>query len=230
MRVLAIETASTLGGVAVMDSTAGLLAESRLNVKAVSHSERLMAEVDAVLGRCGLTLGDIDALVSSVGPGSFTGLRIGIATVKGIAFATGARVVGVSSLEALAWGAGGPLVCPTFDARRKEVYAGVFRVLTGGLERVIGEAAYAPEALALKLAGLDEPVVLAGEGALIYRAVFESALGGSAIYAPPHRMVPSPSALAHLGLMRAMAGEYTDGERLAPAYIRKSEAELRLGE
>ncbi len=165
MRVLAIETSSTLGGVAIMDSEAGLLGESRLNVKAVSHSERLMAEVDTVLGRCGLTLGDIGCLVAAVGPGSFTGLRIGIATVKGIAFATGARVVGVSSLEALAWGAAeSALVCPTFDARRKEVYAAVYRVSPGGLERVIGEAAYAPGALATKLAGLGATVVLAGEG------------------------------------------------------------------
>lgn len=227
MKVLALETSGTMGGVAIMDSEAGLLAESRINVKAVSHSERLMNEVHVTLQKCGLTIRDIDALAVAVGPGSFTGLRIGVASAKGLAFITRMPVVGVSSLEALAWSVGG-LVAPMFDARRSEVYCGVYRCdPLIGPEAVIAEAAWKPEALAEHLAGLEQRLTLAGDGALAYRAVFEAALGRHAVFAPPHQMASSPAALAHLGLMRAMRGETRAGDIVMPAYIRKSEAELR---
>lgn len=229
MKVLAIETSSTLGGVAIMDSVSGLLIESRINVRAVTHSERLMAEVDGALMKCGIGLSpDIDALVVAVGPGSFTGLRIGLSTVKGLAFSTGLPTVAVPSLEAFAWGIGGVrALCPMFDARKKAVYAGVFRAGADGLERIVAESACTAAELACKLLALDEDIVLAGDGAIVYREVFVDLLGRRAVFAPPHQMVSSPAALAHLGLLRALRAEYTPADALGPVYMRRAEAELK---
>ena len=128
MRVLGIDTSSLLGGVAILDNET-LLAESRLNV-AVAHSERLMGEMDRMLRHSDLTVKDIDVFAVAVGPGSFTGLRVGLSTVKGLVYATGRPMVAVPTLEALAWNV--PFcryqVCPLLDARKGEVYAGLFKV------------------------------------------------------------------------------------------------------
>jgi tRNA threonylcarbamoyladenosine biosynthesis protein TsaB len=227
VRVLGIETATMLGGVAVMDDEAGLVAEVRTNVKA-THSERLMRELDQMLRRAGLALGDLDALAVSAGPGSFTGLRIGLATAKGLAFATGLPVVAVPTLEAFAWGVAAPgtAVCPMLDARKREVYAGVFRREGDEMARLLPEGAIAPGALAEHLAAY-ETVLLAGEGAVLYRGVFEKRLGPRLLWAPPHQLVPSPAAVAHLGLRLAARGAPDDAASLSPRYLRKSEAELK---
>jgi tRNA threonylcarbamoyladenosine biosynthesis protein TsaB len=127
MKVLAIETSTMLGGVAVMDAAKGLVAEARETVKA-GHSGRLMPEIDGVLKRVSLTLSDIDALAVTTGPGSFTGLRIGLSTVKGLSYSAGIPVVVVPTLEAMAWNFPDYAypVCPMLDARKIEVYAGIF--------------------------------------------------------------------------------------------------------
>lgn len=140
MRILAIETSTLLGGVAVTDDSSGLIAEVRLNVK-LTHSERLMTEIDHVMKRSGLQVSDIDAFAVSIGPGSFTGLRIGVSTVKGFSYATGRPIVSVPTLEAFAWNF--PFsrypVCTLLDARKKEVYAALFRWGDGGFTRLIDE-------------------------------------------------------------------------------------------
>ena len=122
MKILAIETSTMLGGVAIADDSAGLIAEVRLNVKS-THSERLMMEIDHVLKQSFLKMSDIDVFAIAVGPGSFTGLRIGLSTVKGLSYATGKPIVSVPTLEAFAWNF--PYcrypVCTLLDARKKEV-------------------------------------------------------------------------------------------------------------
>jgi tRNA threonylcarbamoyladenosine biosynthesis protein TsaB len=230
MNILAIETSTMLGGLALMDSDAGLVAEVRLNVK-TTHSEGLLKNIDHILGLAGWGVDELDALAVAVGPGSFTGLRVGIGTVKGMAFARSTKVVGVPTLEAYAWSL--PFsrypVCPMLDARKKEVYAGVFDTSDGGsIKRLIPEAPVKPAILAKRLKDLG-PVVLMGQGVEMYRMVFEDALGDEARFAPLHLMVPSPAALAHAGLDRALRGDFDDPAALAPHYIRKSEAELNWG-
>jgi tRNA threonylcarbamoyladenosine biosynthesis protein TsaB len=229
--VLAIETSTMMGGVAVMDEERGLLSEVRASVKA-GHSERLMAECDHALQAAGVALGDLGALAVAIGPGSFTGLRIGLATAKGLAFGAGLRVVGVPSLEAMAWNLGlaswalasGP-VCPMFDARRGQVWTAVFAPTPeGGMRRMVPEGAMHVREL-LALVGGGERVVFAGEGAVLYRDEIASALGGRAVFAPPHLDAPSPAAVASLGIRLALAGEWADPSALAPRYIRKSGAE-----
>lgn len=229
MKVLAIETSTMLGGVAVMDSEKGLLAEARVSVRA-ALSERLMTAVDFVLGQSNLDLGNMDALAVSVGPGSFTGLRIGLGTVKGLAFATGLPVVAVPTLEAYAMCL--PYcrypICPMLDARKKEVYAAVFSHGEDGLRRILPERAVRAGDLAAMLTEY-EAVVFVGQGAELYRREIEERMGPGALFAPPRLMTPSPAAVAEAGLARALRGEYSDPAALSPFYIRKSEAEIKAG-
>jgi len=226
MKMLAVETSTMLGGVAIMDDAEGLVAETRLNIR-TTHSEELMTGIDFVLRHAGMTIADIDAFGVSAGPGSFTGLRIGLSTVKGFSYATGRPVVAVPTLEAFAWNfpySEHP-VCPMLDARKKEVYAAVFRWRDEGFEKTMEERSIAPGELAKVLQG---PVLFAGEGARIYKDVLRDALAERALFAPSQWGVPSPANVAFLGLKKAMNGEFTDPVRLVPLYIRKSEAEVKF--
>lgn len=225
MKILAVETSTMLGGIAVMDSSEGLIIELRVSVKA-AHSEKLMTELDHALRISGLRVSDLGALAVATGPGSFTGLRIGLGTVKGLSYATGLPVAAVPTLEAFAWNfpySPHP-VCPMLDARKKEVYAGLFLWQGDGFKRLFSEAPVKPVELVRALAGHDR-VVFAGQGAVLYKKQLTDTLGKRALFAPPHLMVPSPSGVAYLGLRKALRGEFSDPVSLCPFYIRKSEAE-----
>jgi tRNA threonylcarbamoyladenosine biosynthesis protein TsaB len=223
MKILAIETSTMLGGVAIADEK-GLIAETRLNVKS-THSERLMATIDEQLRQSDLVLGDIDVFAVASGPGSFTGLRIGLSTAKGLCYATGKPLVMVPTLEAFArsFPFSKHPVCVMLDARRGEVYAAVFQ-WDGGFVKLLDEVSAAPEDLFRDVAS---PVVLAGEGALVYRERLVAVLGERAMFAPLEKMVPSPADVAMLGLEKALQGEFTDASSAEPFYIRKSEAEVK---
>lgn len=222
MRVLGIDTSSLLGGVAIVEDER-LLAESRLNV-AVAHSERLMGEVERMVRHSGLGLKDIDVFAVAIGPGSFTGLRVGLSTVKGLVYATGRPMVSVPTLEALAWNV--PFcrhqVCPLLDARRGEVYAGLFRWADGGFARLFGEEALR---IADLLGRTAEETLFLGEGALLYRKQIAETLGARAHWAPGVAMVPAASNVALLGGKAALNGAFADPVTATPLYLRKSEAE-----
>ena len=236
MKILAIETSTLLGGAALADDSSGLIAEIRLNVKS-THSERLMTEVDHLLSRSGLKVSEIDVFAVSVGPGSFTGLRIGVSTVKGLSYATGRPIVTIPTLEAFAWSF--PFsrypVCILLDARKKEVYAALFRWADGGFVRLIAEASIRADALLEEIKARDgegnrgffEKIIFAGEGALLYKKEITESLGGTAVFAPPEKMVPSPSVVASVGLRKAANGEFSEPVSLVPLYIRRSEAEIK---
>ncbi len=227
MKILAIETSTMLGGVAITGESEGLIVEVRLNVR-TAHSERLMTAIDNALKQAGMDVSDIDVFGVAIGPGSFTGLRIGLSTVKGFSYATGKPIVSVPTLEAFAWNFPYSVypVCAMLDARKKEVYAAVFRWRNGAFERVMNETSIKPADLVNALKG---PVIFAGEGALLYREVIEEIAGENAVFAPPHCMVPSPSNVAYLGLKKAVNGDFSEPVSLVPFYIRKSEAELKIG-
>lgn len=217
-----------LGGVAVADDSLGLIAETRLNVK-TTHSERLMTVIDQVMTQSGLALDVIDAYAVASGPGSFTGLRIGLSTAKGLAYATGKPVVAIPTLEAFAWNF--PFcrypVCTMLDARRGEVYAAVYRWEDNSFVREIAETSVRVEDLLTRLFGT---VLFAGEGARAYRERIAAVMGGRAVFAPSDKMVPAPANIAALGLKKVAAGDFTDAFAAVPLYIRKSEAEVRLEE
>jgi tRNA threonylcarbamoyladenosine biosynthesis protein TsaB len=222
-----VETSTLTGAVALVAGDT-LLAECRLNV-AVTHSERLLPAVDHVLTAAGLGLAEVDALAVAMGPGSFTGLRIGISTVKSLAFATGKPVVGVPTLDALAWMlpyAAHP-VCPILDARKGEVYAGLYRTHTGRLERLWEPRAIAPEALAERLAReVPGPVVFVGDGAAPCADLLRRILGGEARLPPPALRLPTAVTVADLGRAALERGERVEPADLLPLYVRRSEAEV----
>ncbi len=231
MKVLAVETSTMLGGVAVIDDSAGLVAEVRLNVKS-THSERLMTEIDHVLKQSGLEISEIDVFAVSIGPGSFTGLRIGLSTVKGFSFATGKPIVAVPTLEALAWSL--PYcrypVCTLLDARKKEVYAALFLWEGKGFVRIIDEVSININKLLEKIGANDTPgenVLFIGEGALLYKEIIKEAMREKAILPSPEKMVPSPANVASMGMQKALRGEFSEPVSLIPFYIRRSEAEIK---
>jgi tRNA threonylcarbamoyladenosine biosynthesis protein TsaB len=217
MRVLAVETSSLAGGVALLDD-ARLVAEYLLDVS-LTHSERLMSAVDRVLADARWTPRDLGGLAVAVGPGSFTGLRIAISTVKGLALALGLPIAAVPTLDAMAaalpWAA--LPVCPVLDARKGEVYASCYRWDGAAMRREWDYLALSPEALGQRL---TEPVLLVGDGAAGIRSPF-------ARVAPPPRRLPSPACVGALGLERLQRGETVTAAALAPLYLRPSEAELR---
>lgn len=226
MRLLAVETSSLTGAVALLDGET-VVAECRLNVS-VTHGERLLATIDRVLVAARWRLEDLDALAVATGPGSFTGLRIGVATLKGLAFATGKPVVAVPTLDALAWSlpfAAHP-VCPVLDARRGEVYTALYRTRDGWLERLSPYRAVEPRALAEELAReAPGPIVLLGDGAMTYRTIWTEVLGAAACLAPGSHRLPSAASLGLLALAAFRRGETTDPATLTPLYVRPSEAE-----
>src|SRR5437899_12036894 len=189
MRVLAVETSSLAGGVALLDDER-LVAEYLLDVS-VTHSERLMAAVDQVLTGARWTVRDLGGLAVSVGPGSFTGLRIGLSTVKGLALALSIPIVAVPTLDAMA--ALLPFaalpVCPVLDARKREVYASLYRWDGAGMHRVWGYLAIAPADLARRL---EEPVIVLGDAADQIQSPYARRV-------QPPRPGPAPAVVGSLG-------------------------------
>lgn len=229
MKILAIDTSTMLGGIAIMDESL-LIAESRLNVKS-THSERLMTEIEHCLKQSGIKISDIDVFAVATGPGSFTGLRIGLSTVKGFSYATGKQIVSVPTLEALAWNfpySRHP-VCTMLDARKKEVYASLFKWEGENFTRLINETSAKPEEFARDALRVthDDKFIFAGEGAALYRDKIIEVMGEKAIFASPEKTVPSPANVAVLGFKKAKAGEFSEPISLIPMYIRKSEAEVK---
>jgi tRNA threonylcarbamoyladenosine biosynthesis protein TsaB len=187
-------------------------------------TSRILSSIDTVLREGGLSLAELDGIGVALGPGSFTGLRVGIATVKGLALAAGIATVGFSSLAMLAmnlpWAA--YPVCPMFDARKKEVYTALYHCRDLP-EEVIGDCVTSPE---LFLARLDGPTIFVGEGALTYRDLIAATLGERAFFAPSSAHQPRASAGALLARALFDRNEHQEHPLLNPVYIRKSEAEL----
>lgn len=223
MKILGVETATTTGSVAVVGD-AGVIAEYTLNIE-LTHSERLMSTVDRVLSDTGIRVADIDAFAVSIGPGSFTGLRIGLAAVKGLALVTNKPVVPVPTLKALAWNlphAAWP-VCPLLDARKNEVYTAIYRFGESGIEQLMEESVLPLRGLAERI---TERTLFTGEGTRLFRDDIRSLFGGRAVFAPASASVPSAASVAEIGLMLLKAGERAEPDSLTPLYLRRPEAEI----
>jgi len=224
MLVLGIETSTTQGGVAIIGEDR-VLCECVLNVE-ITHSERLLPAIDRALADARISLEALGGIAASIGPGSFTGLRIGLSTVKGLAYATGLPVVGVPTLEAMAWSlpAARWQVCPVLDARKQEVYAALFRHEQEGIVRVMDDTALAPEALCDLI---RRPTLFIGGGVEAYGALFRERLGERMLIPPLASRGARPACVAELGRARLLRGERDEPDSLVPRYLRPSEAELR---
>jgi tRNA threonylcarbamoyladenosine biosynthesis protein TsaB len=222
LKLLTIDTSTTACSVAV--SCNGELVAEYLVSQGKTLTSRILSCVDTILRGAGLAVDDLDGFGVALGPGAFTGLRVGIATVKGLALATGKPVAGFSSLAMLAmnlpW-ASHP-VCPMFDARKNEVYAGLYDC-RGLPAPLVSDCVVSPEAF---LDQLTSPAIFIGEGAARYRELIVARLGERALFAPLSANLPRASAGALLAAAAFARGDTVPLALLAPAYIRPSEAEL----
>lgn len=223
MIVLAIESSAIAASVA-LQSDDRLLAELTLN-RGNTHSENLLPMVETLLTRTGLTVDDVDLFAVSAGPGSFTGVRIGVATVKGLAFGKGKPCVGVSTLEALAVNLAflsDGLICPVMNARRNQVYTALFR----GENRLLPDQAISVAELEEVLSGYSEPVWFVGDGYELVTSQIKH------VYHPlPERLrLQNAASVASVALRYAKEGNTTDDARLFPVYLRPSQAERTRAE
>jgi len=221
--ILAVDTTTPGGSVAVLED-GRLLGEANLE-SAATHSARLFRSVDFLLGALGRDIKDIDAFAVAAGPGSFTGIRIGIGAVKSLAFASGKPAAPVSTLQALAakLASGGErLVSPLLDAKKGEIYAGLFEAGEGGLREVIPQGAYDPAAFLARLPAGDV-IAFGGSGLAICRDRLLARHGDRARFPDRSPFIAAEVGRIGAGLIRA--GKGVDAASLEPIYFRQSQAE-----
>ena len=223
MKVLAVDTTTASCSVAVIEDLS-VCAELTTRKKQ-THSKHLMTSIDSVLKSADCRTVDLDGFAVTIGPGSFTGLRIGMATIKGLASAADKPVVGISSLETLAWqcSARSRLICPLLDARKAEVYGATYRYREDRLIQQSAACAAKPEAF---VGDIKQPCVFIGSGARLYHDKIQDALGDKAHFVPDDQNVIRASSVGFLSLKRFKNNETVRAADLVPFYIRKSDAEL----
>ena len=224
MLILAFETSAKACSVAIHDGQK-LLGESYQNT-GLTHSQTLMVMAEDLLKSCGKTAADVTHLAVAAGPGSFTGVRIGVSAAKGFAWGAELPVYGVSTLEsmALSLGALHGHVCCCMDARRKQVYNAIFLAENGKLTRVSEDRAISLEELKNELEHIDGPVFLVGDGAELTHKTLSGEIPGL-ILPPEHRRQQRASGVALAAIEAMNRGESADGAALQPNYLRLSQAE-----
>ena len=241
MKILAIDSSGLTAAAAVIEDDI-ILAEYSIQT-GHTHSQTLLPLMEEIKSRIGLDLDSIDAYAVAAGPGSFTGLRIGIATVKGLGVAIDKPVVAVPTLEALAYNlyGAGSLVCPIMDARRSQVYTGIYEFVTGDgaadaaggrMRPVLKQSAMAFEDLCTKLNEIGRPVIFTGDGIPAFAEKMKELLTCPYETAPAHMSRQRAASLAALALAYmkgetdpGLEGEVTDADGLTPIYLRLSQAE-----
>jgi len=228
MKVLGIDTSTSCGSVGLIADDE-VISEHLLNIP-VTHSERLLGAIEFVLSEARCPIDQIEGWAITLGPGSFTGLRIGVSTVKGLAFATGKPVAGISTLDVLASQIAPTsyLICPILDARKKEVYTAFYRYgEEGSLRRQSEYQAIPPEDLVRKI---KEQTILAGDGVRTYRDFLLNRLGSFAILPSAPFRVSRGSMVAKLGMELLRRGEHLKLSAFSPLYVRPPEAETKWQE
>jgi len=223
MIVLAVDTTTPSGSVALLEDGV-LLGEVNLESPG-THSARLLRSVDFLLGVHGRDVKDVDAFAVAAGPGSFTGIRIGVGAVQSLAFASGKPVAPVSTLLALASklaADGARLVCPLLDAKKDELYAALFEAGPSGLVEVIPQGAYAPDAFFARLPA-RRVVSFAGSGLAVYREKLLPYVRDKARF--PRRSPFIAAEVGRIGCAMVREGKGVAAAALEPLYFRRSQAE-----
>ena len=225
MLLLGIDTSTFFGSIALTESDK-VIAEQNINLK-TTHSERLLPGINRLLQETGLTLKQVNAIASTVGPGSFTGLRIGLSTAKAMAVAADKPLVGISTLDVLAAGAFAcqRLICTVLDARRGELYTALYRHDQHG--DIMRESDYLnlrPEKI---LEMIHEPVLFVGDGVTVYGDLLRQHCSHKATLAPMEFNYPRASTLCRLAVSNLSANKLPAAGDLKALYIRPSDAELK---
>ena len=224
MLILAFETSAKAAGVALHDGVK-LLAENYQNT-GLTHSQTLMVMAEDLLKQCSLSVGDVTHVAVAAGPGSFTGVRLGVAAAKGFAWGGELPCYGVSTLEAMAKNLGvyDGVVCACMDARRNQVYNALFRAERGCLQRITEDRAIALADLKEELKEMSDPIYLVGDGAhLTYHTL--SAEISALVLPAEHRIHQRGAGVALAALDMIRAGDVGDAATLQPNYLRLSQAE-----
>ncbi|MFS0784413.1 tRNA (adenosine(37)-N6)-threonylcarbamoyltransferase complex dimerization subunit type 1 TsaB [Bacillus sp. 1P06AnD] len=221
MNILAIDTSNHTLGIAVVQHEQ-IIGEYITTMKK-NHSVRAMPAIEQLMNECGLKPNQLDKIVVAKGPGSYTGVRIGVTIAKTLAWTLGIPISGVSSLKALA--ANGALfhgyICPLFDGRRGQIYTGLYRQINGELACIKEDQILQSKDWALSMEALEEPILFIGDDASIHRDTLVEILGERAVFADPSIIYPRPGTLGLLG--QAEAEE--DVHSFVPNYVRLAEAE-----
>lgn len=224
MKTLALETSAKSVSVAVTEN--GTLLAQAYQDRGLTHSVTLMPLLDGMLKTAGLTLDDMDIIAVAQGPGSFTGIRIGVSAAKGLAWAKALPCCGVSTLEAMAYGVTDfeGVVVGAMDARRQQVYNALFRTENGCVTRLCADRAVAMELVAEELAAMPEPKLIVGDGAVLLYDFLQKAGIGCRLTSPLHRQ-QSAAGVALAAEHLAAQGLTCSAQELQPVYLRLSQAE-----
>ena len=225
-----MDTATRTASIGLVEENR-IVGEFSLQVDRV-HSKKLMPMVDQLLEAAGVEATKIEAIAVSAGPGSFTGLRIGMATAKGLAYALSVPLIGVSTLAGLCYNCipADALLCPILDARMSEFYTALYRWENGQLVPVIEDSVMRREKLIQMLAGEEGPKIVVADQALESNLNLNEAFSGSILYAPPHQALPRGVSIALLGYKQIENGAGDSLLSLQPAYLRRSQAEILYGQ
>lgn len=222
MKILALDTSTKVASVAVMDEN-NLLAEYFVNNNEKNHSKRLMPMIGSILKDLELRAEDIDYYAVSNGPGSFTGLRIGVTTVKGMAYASSKKVVAVDTLDAIANNVScvGTIVCSIMDARNRQVYVAMY----DDGKKIVEDTSIDIDELIDKVIFLGTKVVFVGDAVLVYRDYLKEKLEDNCIIPREIDLLPRASIVAQLAFYKIQSGDTLLSQELVPNYLKKSQAE-----
>lgn len=225
MKLLVLDSSGLVASVALIEDDR-LIAEYTTGNK-LTHSQTLLPMLDEVTKMTSFNIENIDAIAAAMGPGSFTGLRIGAATAKGLGLALHKPIIPVPTVDGLAYQLFGAahLICPMMDARRKQVYTGFYRFHGAEMEVVKAQCAQSVEDTLTQLKEYKEPVIFLGDGVPVYRKEIEEAMGADAIFAPAHANRQRAGAVGALAEVYYQKGIWQSADAFAPEYLRKSQAE-----
>lgn len=225
MKILGIDSSGLVASAAIADEK-NIIAEFTVNNKQ-THSQTLLPMIEKVVDMSGIELEQIDAIAITAGPGSFTGLRIGSATAKGIGLALKKPVVSVPTLEGLAYRVSvfDGIICPIMDARRNQVYTGIYKMDKGNLVCLSEQKAVDIHEIMEELEKYDEKVIFLGDGVEVQRETIEKEFKKEYCFAPIHLSKQSAAAVAVLGDIYFNQGKAEDAAEHKPIYLRKSQAE-----
>ncbi len=230
MRILALDSSGLVATVAILEDEQ-MIAEYTVNYKK-THSQTLLPMLDEIVRMTEFDLSAVDAIAVAGGPGSFTGLRIGAATAKGLGLALEKPLIHVPTVDGMAYGMYGTsgLICPMMDARRNQVYTGIYRFADGEFEVVEAQMAVALDELIEKLNGYGEKVTFLGDGVPVYRSQLDEKLQVAHAYAPPHLNRQRAAAVGALGMKYYAEGKTETAAEHKPDYLRLSQAERERAE
>ncbi len=231
-RIIALETSTTFGSVAVVTGDGPTL-ETCMSVPQ-GHCENLLPMLSRVLSEAGVEADSADAFAVSLGPGSFTALRIGLSTAKALCLSTGRPLVGVGTLDALSNNVAGlcSYVCPIIDARRREVFYCLYRDTDGKQERLIEYGAEQPQKAVVEISSLlrrspEGKVAFLGDGVELCRELIRSEMEARAVFPAPELGIPRASSVGAIALRLFAQNRVEDIDSVEPIYVRRSDAELR---